>query len=70
MMGQKTLSEIRQELRSKGIDTDRLLQELTQLFEQPRKDKNTSRILASLAKSTKSAKPKTPRRTVSSKVGK
>ena len=69
MMGQKTLSEIRAELRSSGIDPDRLRQELTQLFEQPRKDKTTAQILASLAKSMKPAKPK-KRRVTSSKAGK
>lgn len=68
-MGQKTLSEIRAELRLKGIDTERLRQELSQLFEQPRKDKRTAQILASLEKASKLTKPKR-RRVVSSKAGK
>lgn len=69
MMGPRTLSEIRAELRSKGIDTDRLREELTQLFEQPRKDKKTAQILASLAKSAKPVKPG-KRQTAASKAGK
>ena len=69
MMGEKTLVEIRAELRSRGIDTVRLREQLTRLFEQPRKDKKTARILANLAKSLKSAKPR-KRRTASAKLGK
>lgn len=68
-MGPKTLSEIRAELRAKGIDTDRLREELTQLFEQPRKDKQTAQILSSLSKSSKPKKPR-KRRTVAVKAGK
>lgn len=69
MMGQKTLAEIRAELRAKGIDVERLQQELTQLFEQPRRDKKTAQILTNVAKSAKSAKLR-KRRGASAKSGK
>jgi hypothetical protein len=69
MMGHKTLSEIRAELRSQGIDTERLREELTQLFEQPRRDKQSARILSDLTKSLKieAAKKTRKRRTATSK---
>ena len=68
MMGHKTLSEIRAELRSQGIDTERLREELTQLFEQPRRDKQSARILSDLTKSLKNeaAKKTRKRRTATS----
>ena len=62
MMGHKTLSEIRAELRSQGIDTERLREELTQLFEQPRRDKQSARILSDLTKSLKAETAKKPRK--------
>lgn len=71
-MGHKTLSEIRAELRSQGIDTDRLRKELSQLFEQPRRDKQSVQILSELTKSlkTEAAKKTRKRRTSTAKSGK
>ena len=62
MMGHKTLVEIQAELQAQGIDTDRVREELTQLFEQRRTDKRTVRALSGLSKSLKTAVGKKPRK--------
>ena len=71
MMGHKTLTEIRANLRAQGIDTDQLQWELTELDEQPRRDKQSVRSLNDLLKSLKAKTSKrTPKRRVAAKSGK
>ena len=65
MRGHKTLAEIRVDLRAQGIDTDQLRKELTELHEQPRRDKQSARILNDLLKSLKTkTSQRTPKRRV------
>ena len=71
MMGNKTLAEIRADLRTQGIDMDQLHRELTELYEQPRRDKQSARILNDLLKSLKTKLSKrTAKRRVTAKSGK